>query len=129
METRTRWQIGELARQTGLSVRTLHYYDHLGLLVPSEHTEAGYRLYTRADLQRLQQIISLRQLGFSLAQIGDCLRDRRLKPREIIGLHLGRLEREIELRRDAADRLKHLEWCLAAHKEISGEEFIRVMEV
>ncbi|MBF2016646.1 MAG: MerR family transcriptional regulator [Rivularia sp. T60_A2020_040] len=61
-------KIGKLAKQTGISVRTLHYYDEIGLLSPSGRTEADYRLYAEADIVRLQQIISLRQLGFSQAR-------------------------------------------------------------
>ena len=47
-------KVGELARRTGLTVRTLHHYDEIGLLRPSLHTEAGYRLYTARDVARLQ---------------------------------------------------------------------------
>ena len=56
-------KVGELARRTGLTVRTLHHYDEIGLLRPSLHTESGHRLYTAADVGRLQQVVSLRQLG------------------------------------------------------------------
>lgn len=66
-------KVGELAKKTGVSVRTLHYYDEIGLLEPSCHTEAGYRLYTTSDIVRLQQIKSLQQLGFSLEEIRECL--------------------------------------------------------
>src|SRR6516165_7425563 len=66
-------KIGELARRTGLTVRTLHHYDAIGLLHPSLHTEAGHRLYTADDIARLQQVLSLRQLGFSLDQVRECL--------------------------------------------------------
>ena len=59
-------KIGELASRTGLTVRTLHHYDEIGLLKPSHRTDSGHRLYTVRDLGRLQQIVSLRQLGFSL---------------------------------------------------------------
>ena len=57
-------QVGELAKRTGLTVRMLHHYDEIGLLKPSMHTEAGYRLYTAADVVRLQQVLSLRSLAF-----------------------------------------------------------------
>jgi DNA-binding transcriptional MerR regulator len=57
-----------------VSLRTLRYYDRMGLLSPAQHTEAGYRLYTEADLGRLQQILALKFLGFSLAEIKTCLR-------------------------------------------------------
>jgi DNA-binding transcriptional MerR regulator len=56
-----------------VSLRTLRYYDRVGLLSPAQHTEAGYRLYTEADLFRLQQILALKFLGFSLAEIKACL--------------------------------------------------------
>ena len=67
------WKAGELAKQTGLSVRTLHYYDEIGLLSPSQRTEAGHRLYTADDIVRLQQVKSLRHLGFTLKEIRDYL--------------------------------------------------------
>ena len=66
-------KVGELAKRTGLTVRALHHYDEIGLLKPSLHTEAGYRLYTADDVARLQRVLSLRQLGFSLEQVRDCL--------------------------------------------------------
>lgn len=59
---------------TSVSVRTLRYYDRIGLLPPSGRTEAGYRLYTDADLARLQRILALKFLGFSLEEIAACLR-------------------------------------------------------
>ncbi|MCH7995122.1 MAG: MerR family transcriptional regulator, partial [Planctomycetes bacterium] len=65
------WKVGELATQTGVSVRTLHDYDEIGLLSPSQRTGSGHRLYGADDVVRLQQIKSCRQLGFSLAEIRD----------------------------------------------------------
>ncbi|SEM85622.1 MerR family transcriptional regulator [Lihuaxuella thermophila] len=53
--------MGELAKQTGLTVRTLHHYDRIGLLSPSRYSDSGHRLYTKADLSSLQQIISSRR--------------------------------------------------------------------
>jgi DNA-binding transcriptional MerR regulator len=63
-------KVGDLAKQTAVSVRTLHYYDEIGLLSPSGRTESGYRLYATQDIVRLQQIVSLRQIGFSLEKFG-----------------------------------------------------------
>lgn len=63
------YRIGQVAALTKVSVRLLHHYDELGLLVPSHRSEAGYRLYTRTDLQRLQQILFYRELEFSLTEI------------------------------------------------------------
>jgi DNA-binding transcriptional MerR regulator len=66
-------KVGELAKRTGLTVRTLHHYDAIALLKPSARTEAGYRLYTQSDVGRLHAIQSLRHLGLSLADIGGML--------------------------------------------------------
>jgi DNA-binding transcriptional MerR regulator len=67
------YQVGEVAGLTGVSVRTLHHYDRIGLLRPQQRTAAGYRLYGEQELLRLQQILTLRYLGFSLKRIGELL--------------------------------------------------------
>jgi len=68
-----RYQVGEFAALTGVSIRTLHHYDQLGLLHPSYRSTAGYRFYSEHDLLRVQQILTLRYLGFALQQIADLL--------------------------------------------------------
>lgn len=76
--TRSRtYHVKDLARAAGVSVRTLHHYDAIGLLVPGARTAAGYRLYTDADLLRLQQILISRELGLSLEDIRRSLDDPR----------------------------------------------------
>src|SRR5262245_1930183 len=87
-------KVGELARRTGLTVRMLHHYDEVGLLRPSLHTGAGHRLYTAGDVARLQQVLSLRQLGFSLEQVRDCLDRPGFAPVEVIRLHAARLREQ-----------------------------------
>jgi MerR family transcriptional regulator, thiopeptide resistance regulator len=67
------YRVGELASLTRVSVRTLHHYDRIGLLRPALHSAGGYRLYGESELLRLQQILTLRYLGFSLRQIGELL--------------------------------------------------------
>src|SRR5437899_1165849 len=99
-------KVGELARRTGLTIRTLHHYDDIGLLKPSLHTEAGHRLYAAGDVARLQQVLSLRQLGFSLEQVRDCLDRPGFSPLEVIGLHVARLREQIELQRKLCERLE-----------------------
>src|SRR5437868_13948525 len=101
-------KVGELVRRTGLTIRTLHHYDEIGLLKPSLHTEAGYRLYTAGDIARLQQVLSLRQLGFSLDEIRDCLDRPGFSPLEVIGAHLARLREHVELQRKLCERLERL---------------------
>ena len=65
--------VGQVAETYGVTVRTLHHYDEVGLLHPSERTGAGYRLYTAGDLERLSTIVVYRRLGFSLEEIGELL--------------------------------------------------------
>jgi DNA-binding transcriptional MerR regulator len=67
------YTIGKLARATGVSIRALRYYDELGLLTPAATTETGYRVYSEDNLLRLQQILMLKQLGFSLKRIAEVL--------------------------------------------------------
>ena len=69
----TTWTVGQVADVFGVTVRTLHHYDEIGLLVPSERSAAGYRLYTDGDLRRLQQIVVYRRLELSLEQIATLL--------------------------------------------------------
>lgn len=71
-----RWYVKELANITGVSVQTLHHYDHIGLLKPSGHTTKGYRIYNEADLLKLQQIIAFKFFGFELKQIKILLSDK-----------------------------------------------------
>ncbi|OOG42936.1 MerR family transcriptional regulator [Polaromonas sp. A23] len=66
-------KVGELAARTGLTVRTLHHYDTIGLLKPSARTDAGYRLYSRSDVARLHGIQALQQFGLPLSDIGSML--------------------------------------------------------
>ena len=67
--------VGELAKLTGVTVRTLHHYDELGLVRPSQRSDAGYRLYAQADVLRLQQVLLLRELGLPLGEIASVIDD------------------------------------------------------
>ncbi|GAA2019069.1 MerR family transcriptional regulator [Terrabacter terrae] len=67
------WTVGQVADLFGVTVRTLHHYDEIGLLVPSERSRAGYRLYTDEDLQRLQQVVVYRRLELPLDEIATLL--------------------------------------------------------
>jgi DNA-binding transcriptional MerR regulator len=69
------YTVGEVARLARVSIRTLHHYDEIGLVKPSSRSEAGYRLYLERDLQRLQQVLFYRELGFTLEEVGRMLAD------------------------------------------------------
>ncbi len=125
----TALRVGALAQRTGLSVRTLHYYDEIGLLRPSEHSAAGYRLYTAGDVARLQQIKSLRQLGFTLTDIAQCLTQPAYTPRRVVQLHRARVGAQIMLLQQLEQRLDAIAHGLAAHTEVSVETFLQTIEV
>jgi DNA-binding transcriptional MerR regulator len=122
-------KVGELARQSGLTVRTLHHYDEIGLLSPSHRTESGHRLYTAGDVARLQQVVSLRQLGFSLEEIRDCLSRDDVSPRRVVELHLERLRQQIALQQRLCQRLEGLAAHFRSAEEVSVEEFLQTIEV
>lgn len=93
------WTVSEVAAMTHVSVRALHHYDSLGLLSPSARTKAGYRLYDREDLERLQRILFFRELGFALDDIREILDDPAFDPvetlvvqRELLAEKAARLE-------------------------------------
>jgi DNA-binding transcriptional MerR regulator len=95
------YTIRTLAGMAGITVRTLHHYHRIGLLVPSTRTGSGYRVYREEDLLRLQQILFFRELGFSLAEIGEILDDPRFDRIEALRSHGRLIEERIE-------RLRHL---------------------
>lgn len=71
--TQRTYRVAEFAKLAGVTVRTLHHYDRIGLLAPSDATDGGHRLYTQADLLRMTQILALKWMGFALADIGTML--------------------------------------------------------
>ncbi|HUP88436.1 MAG TPA: MerR family transcriptional regulator [Longimicrobiales bacterium] len=98
MEANT-YSVSEVSRLAHVTVRTLHHYDEIGLLVPSQRSAKGYRQYTDSDLQRLQQILIFRQLGFTLESIQRMIdeppTDRRealLTQRELLHGHIKETE-------------------------------------
>ena len=121
-------KVGELARRTGLTVRTLHHYDAIGLLSPSMHTESGHRLYSAADIARLQRIVSLRQLGFSLEEVRACLERAEFAPLCIIQMHLARLREQMALQQQLCVRLEMLAAHFGDAGEVSADEFLTVIE-
>ncbi len=126
------WKVGELAARTGLSVRALHYYEEIGLLSPSRRTEAGHRLYAADDVLRLQRIVSLRHLGFTLEEIRACLRDGSGFPaRRVVELHAARVRERMRSQQRLLHRLEALAFRLdPAAEEVPAGEFTQaVMEV
>jgi DNA-binding transcriptional MerR regulator len=122
------WKVGELARNTGMSVRALHHYDEIGLLKPSLRTAAGHRLYSRSDIERLQQIHSLRLMGMSLDETGRLLDGVVASPLQVIHLHLARLREQIAMQKRLAARLGTLAQHLDSSGSVSLDEICQTIE-
>ena len=105
-------KVREVSRLSGVSVRTLHYYDEIGLLHPSQVTEAGYRLYDEAAMERLRSILLFRELRFPLKEIQAMMEHPSFDPQAA-------LDRQIELLEMEYDRLGKL---IARAKKMRGEK-------
>ena len=109
--------VGQVADELGVTVRTLHHYDEIGLLSPSARSRAGYRLYTDDDLERLQHVVVYRRLGFSLEQITELL-DGAATHDDLVG-HLRRQRAAVMSR---LDEMRELVTAIdrALEKEMTG---------
>ncbi|SCG62233.1 MerR family transcriptional regulator [Micromonospora halophytica] len=114
-------QIGEVAERTGLSLRTIRYYEEVGLIVPSARSQGGFRLYTHADVDRLQVVKRMKPLEFSLEQMRDLLA---IVDRLSGGVRLAKAERERLLDTLAGYREAVHERCAALRAQLAtAEEF------
>lgn len=123
MDART---VGAVAALTGVSVRTLHHYDHIGLVVPSVRTPVGYRGYTDVDVERLHLVLVYRAAGLPLDEIRSLLDD---SDADVVA----HLQRQHALLREQADRLtetiKAVEELMTAHRrgiQLSAEEQVEI---
>jgi DNA-binding transcriptional MerR regulator len=101
-------RVGELAAATGLTVRTLHYYEEIGLLVASGRSDAGHRLYADEDVERLYRICLLRRLGLPLGEIGRALDDPAWSLRAAMTTQLADLDRRVEAETQLRGRIAQL---------------------
>ncbi|WP_372408271.1 MerR family transcriptional regulator [Streptomyces luteireticuli] len=108
----TTWKVGALAEASGLTVRTLHHWDAIGLLTPSRRTAGGHRAYTESDLARLYQVLALRGLGLGLEAIGACL-DAGVDPVRLVRDHLTEVESALAALETLRERLVALDGELA----------------
>ena len=129
MEKTRQWSIGQAAVRAGVSVRTLRHYDAIGLLEPSEVTQAGYRLYDEAAMAKLEQILFFRELGFPLEEIRDIMdhpaydaRDAMRRQKALLGMQRARIDAMI-VRLDEA-----LQGCGAPRPEVFGMKEIEKMK-
>jgi DNA-binding transcriptional MerR regulator len=123
----TEYAVGSLADATGLTVRTLHHWDEIGLLRPAGRTQSGHRRYSAADVERLYRILALRRLGLGLPAVEQALEGEDL--RGAVAAHLERIDAEIALREALRRRLERI---LAAIDGLDGpttEQIIEAIEV
>jgi DNA-binding transcriptional MerR regulator len=99
--------VGQVAGFAGVTVRTLHHYDDIGLLVPSERSHAGHRRYSDADLDRLQQVLFYRELGFPLDEVAALLDDPATDPRAHLRRQHELLTARIEKLQKMAEAVEH----------------------
>jgi DNA-binding transcriptional MerR regulator len=120
-------QVGDLAKRTGLTIRALDLYAAIGLVRPSLRTEARCRVYTAADISRLQRVLSLRQLGFSLGEIRACLDRPEFSPMEVSRLHLARVREQIQLQQNLCKQLEAIAVLFRTADEVSGDELLQTI--
>jgi DNA-binding transcriptional MerR regulator len=121
--------VGELARRCGLTVRTLHHYDTIGLLKPSLRSDAGYRLYDRANIERLHRIQALRQLGLSLADIGTVLSEPEQPLAELVDRQIAQLDHELAQASRLRNRLAALRGQLATGQSPDLADWLDTLEL
>lgn len=122
--------ISQVAELTGISIRTLQYYDEIGLLKPSELTQSGYRLYDDEALQKLQQILFFKELGFQLKEINTILQEPDFdkisafkQQKELLLLKRNRIDKLVQL----LSRLEKGEQCMS-FKEFDLSDYINALE-
>jgi DNA-binding transcriptional MerR regulator len=122
-------KIGELARRTGLSIRTLRYYEEIGLLPVPARGEGGQRRYGEAEIARLQQIVSLRRIGLRLDEIRALLQRSDVSPLVVIELHRERVSATIADLTRLRDRLDGVARSLRAGEAVSVDRLLELLEM
>ncbi|MBU9163494.1 MerR family transcriptional regulator [Burkholderia multivorans] len=124
-----RLKVGELAKRSGLTVRTLHHYHAIGLLTPSARADNGYRLYDRDDIARLHQIQALRRFGLSLAEIGDYLNQPGTPLVDLVATQIASVDRQLAQAAQLRERLVNLHAQLVAGEEPELSDWLTTLEL
>ncbi|MEK5067913.1 MerR family transcriptional regulator [Sporosarcina sp. FSL K6-1508] len=128
MAMKEQWKVGDLAKLTGLTVRTLRYYDQIGLFSPSEYSESGHRLYNKADLARLQQIQSLKQMGLSLEEVQLVLTgSNSISASELIFTQMARLKEDIGIQQTLLNELEHVSVLIHNKQPLQSKDLIKLL--
>ncbi|WP_202077930.1 MerR family transcriptional regulator [Caldalkalibacillus salinus] len=123
------WKVGELAELTGLSIRTLRYYDQIGLLTPSGHTEAGHRLYNEKDIARLQQIQALKELGLTLGKVKLILLNEQIDPLEVVLMQMERIKANLDKQQRLLKELENVSKLMQSGSSLTIEDFTRLLQL
>ncbi|MGG0813072.1 MerR family transcriptional regulator [Paenibacillus alvei] len=123
------WKVGELAKLTGLTLRTLRFYDQIGLFYPSAYSDSGHRLYNEADLSRLQQILSLKELGLSLEEIKSIVTGGHFSPLQIVSLQIARLKETIRVQQKLLAELESVSDLMLLKQPVTVEDFTKLLEM
>ncbi|NOJ73328.1 MerR family transcriptional regulator [Paenibacillus alvei] len=123
------WKVGDLAKLTGLTLRTLRFYDQIGLFSPSAHSDSGHRLYNEADLSRLQQILSLKELGLSLEEIKSIVTGGHFSPLQIVSLQIARLKETIRVQQKLLAELESVSDLMLLKQPVTVEDFTKLLEM
>lgn len=121
-------KVGELARRAGMTVRTLHHYDSIGLLKPSGRSDAGYRLYNRDDVARLHQVQALRRFGMALADIGHFLAQPGASLPDLITRQIESLDHQIAEAAKLREQLSALRGQLRSGEEPELASWLTTLE-
>jgi DNA-binding transcriptional MerR regulator len=126
---RKHYFIKKFAELTKVTVRTLHYYDEIGLLKPSERRPNGYRLYTEIDLMRLQQIVTLKFLGFSLEKIKELLSRPGFAVQKSLSIQAAIIDEEVRRLEQASRALREVAKTLENSRKIDWPKVTKIIEV
>lgn len=122
------WKVGDLAKLTGLTVRTLRFYDQIGLFSPSGHSDSGHRLYNEADIEQLHQILSLKDLGLSLKEIQSVLKGHTYTPSDLVDIQIERIRKNILTQQKLLAELERVAELMNRQESPSVDEFISLLE-
>lgn len=123
----TKYSIGDFSKKTGLTVRTLHYYDEIGILKPTKVTEKGRRYYSENDFIVLQKIVTLKFLGYSLEQIKDILQSEKWNLKESLILQKQIMLEQKKQIENVIKALDHAVNVVEHHGEVEPSVFITLI--
>ncbi|MGC5324217.1 MerR family transcriptional regulator [Brevibacillus sp. SYSU BS000544] len=126
---KTTWKVGELAKLTGLTIRTLRYYDQIGLFSPSGYSDSGHRLYNEEDLSRLHQILALKELNLSLDEVKSVLLGENYNPIEVVSQQIRLIKDNIRIQQKLLGELEYVLGLMQTKEEVSVEEFTKLLKL